>query len=130
MKDFASVAKPLHQLIEKNREFIWTDQCQEVFEQLRQKLVSAPVLSFPDFPKPLVLDTDTSDTGIGAVLSQIQDDGTERVIAYASRVLSKPERRHCATRKELLAVVAFRPYLLGRAFKNRPRITDKAAEFP
>ena len=123
VKDFVSVAKPLHQLIEKNREFIWTDQCQEAFEQLRQKLVSAPVLSFPDFSKPFVLETDASDTGIGSVLSQIQDDGTERVIAYASRVLSKPERRYCVTKKELLAVVAsvkhFRPYLLGRAFVLR-----------
>ena len=123
VKDFASVAKPLHQLVEKNREFRWTQQCQEAFEQLRQKLVSAPVLSFPDFSKPFVLDTDASDTGIGAVLSQTQDNGTERVIAYASRVLSKPERRYCVTRKELLAVVAFvkhfRPYLLGRSFVLR-----------
>ena len=123
VQNFASVAKPLHQLVEKNREFRWTEQCQRAFEEIRQKLVSSPVLSFPDFSKPFVLDTDASDTGIGAVLSQTQDDGTERVIAYASRVLSKPERHYCVTRKELLAVVAFtkhfRPYLLGRAFVLR-----------
>ena len=69
------------------------------------------------------MDTDASDTGIGAVLSQKDDNGTEHVIAYASRVLSKAERRYCVTRRELLAVVFFlhhfRPYLLGRRFTLR-----------
>lgn len=52
-----------------------------------------------------ILHTDACDTGIGAVLSQVQE-GVEKVIAYYSRTLSKPERRYCVTRKELLAVVA------------------------
>ena len=69
------------------------------------------------------MDTDASNVGIGAVLSQVQDDGKERVIAYGSRVLSKAERRYCVTRRELLAVVYFlqhfRPYLLGRHFTMR-----------
>ena len=55
--------------------------------------------------QPTFVDTDASNSGIGAVLSQLQDDGTERVIAYASHVLTKPERRYCVTRRELLAVV-------------------------
>ena len=67
-----------------------------------------------------MLDTDASDQGIGAVLSQVQSDGQERVVAYASRLLSKSERRYCVTRKELLAVIVFlchfRQYLLGRKF--------------
>ena len=61
-----------------------------------------------------------SDVGIGAVLSQRQKDGSEHVVAYASRILSRPERRYCVTRRELLAVVTFvqhfRPYLLGQEF--------------
>ena len=73
------------------------------------------------------LDTDACDVGIGAVLSQEQN-GCERVIAYASRSLSKSERNYCATRKELLAVVfllkQYRCYLLGRHIKIR---TDHAA---
>ena len=80
------------------------------------------MLSFPDFSKPLLLDTDASDTGIGAVLSQVVD-GKERVISYASRTLSRAERRYCVTRRELLAIVTFvqqfRPYLLGRQFQIR-----------
>eukprot|EP00731_Ephydatia_muelleri_P039226 Em1238g1a len=76
-----------------------------------------------DYNRRYILDTDASDTGIGAVLSQISDEGSERVIAYASRSLSRPEQRYCVTRKELLAVVSFvqqfRQYLLGREFTLR-----------
>ena len=122
VRDYASIAKPLHHLTEKNVAFGWTSECQSAFENLRQKLVSTPILAFPDCSKPFLLDTDASDVGIGAVLSQVQD-GTERVIAYASRVLSKPERQYCVTRRELLAVVVFiqhfRPYLLGNTFTLR-----------
>jgi hypothetical protein len=77
------------------------------------------------FPKPeleFILDTDASDTGMGAVLSQIQE-GNERVIAYASKSLGKAEKKYCVTRKELLAVVYFikyfKHYLLGRKFTVR-----------
>ena len=81
------------------------------------------VLVFPDFTKPFLLDTDASNTGIGGVLSQLDEEGKEHVIAFASRILSKSERRYCVTRRELLAVVVFteqfRPYLLGREFTLR-----------
>src|SRR3989441_7543559 len=73
------------------------------------------------------LDPDASNTAIGAVLSQVQD-GEERVIAYASRTLSRPEKNYCVTRRELLAIVyfvkQFRSYLLGREFLIR---TDHSA---
>ena len=123
VKDFAVVAKPLHRLTEKTARFEWTEDAQAAFEELRRRLVTAPVLAFPDYSRPFVLDTDASETGVGAVLSQVQDDGSERVIAYGSRVLTRPERRYCVTRKELLAVVTyvqhFRSYLLGREFQLR-----------
>ena len=122
VKDFATIARPLHRLTEKNNSFQWTPECQLSFEQLRNQLVSAPILAYPDFTKEFVLDTDASDVGIGAVLSQVTEKG-ERVIAYASRALTKPERRYSVTRRELLAVVVFtqhfRPYLLGRHFELR-----------
>ena len=113
ISDFATIAKPLHQLTE----------CQEAFDHLRRRLTTAPVLAFPDYSKPFILDTDASDTGIGAVLSQLDDDGRECVIAYGSRLLTKAERRYCVTCRELLAVVVFtshfRPHLLNRHFKLR-----------
>ena len=123
VKDFAAVAKPLHRLTEKNCKFTWANDCQTAFEELRHRLVTSPILAFPDYTREFTLDTDASDTGIGAVLSQVQPDGTERVVAYASRTLTKPERRYCVTRRELLAVVTFihhfRQYLLGRRFSLR-----------
>ena len=122
--DFATIAKPLHRLTEQNCEFRWTNECQTSFEVLRGKLVSAPVLAFPvafpDISKPFVLDTDARDGCIGGVLSQLQTDGSERMLGYGSRTLSKAEHNYCVTRKELLAMVYFvehfRPYLLGRKF--------------
>ena len=81
----------------------------------------------PNWSSQFLLDTDASDTGIGAVLSQVQD-GKEHVIAYASRTLTKAERNYRVTRRELLAVVTFlqhfRPYLLGAPFTIR---TDHGA---
>ena len=125
--DFASVAKPLILLTEKNTTFKWGTDQESAFEVLKQKLISAPVLSYPDRDATFVLDTDASNVGLGAVLSQIVD-GREKVIAYGSRVLTKAERRYCITRRELLAVVHFvksyRHYLVGRPFIVR---TDHAA---
>ena len=128
VKDFAEIARPLHKLTERGAAFLWTGDCQRAFEKLRQALITAPVLAFPDYNKPFILDTDASDTGIGAVLSQLDAKGRERVIAYASRTLSKPERQYCVTRRELLAVVyfvrQFKLFLAGQSFTLR---TDHGA---
>ena len=122
IKDFSTIAKPLHRLTEKGRLFTWTTECANAFAELKQRLITAPVLAFPDYTKQFILDTDASQEGIGAVLSQ-ECNGQEKVIAYASRTLSKAERKYCVTRKELLAVVTFirhfRPYLVGYTFKLR-----------
>ena len=123
IKDFGTTAKPLQRLLEKNITFEWTQQCQAAFDHLRKCLMTTPILAFPDHSRHFVLDTDASDTGIGAILSQVQDDGGEVVIAYASRSLSRQEQRYCVTRCELLAVVEFihhfRHYLLGVHFTLR-----------
>ena len=121
VRGFAEIAKPLHRLTEKNHCFLWTEECHRSFKQLKAALTSAPILAYPtsDDGDSFTLDTDASSFGIGAVLSQAQD-GTERVIGYFSRTLTKAERRYCVTRKELLAVVAatkhFHHYLYGRKF--------------
>ncbi|KAL6458845.1 hypothetical protein MHYP_G00323170 [Metynnis hypsauchen] len=117
--DFATIAKPLHELTKKNARFRWTPECQDAFETLKSSLTTTPVLGYPCDSGDLILDTDASNFGIGAVLSQMQD-GAERVLAYGSRRLSSTEQNYCTTRRELLAVVEFsrhfRQYLLGRPF--------------
>ena len=127
VRDFASIVAPLHALLKKNQRFAWGDKERKSFEELKRVLTTPPILAMPSDTGELTLDTDASDTGIGAVLSQCQD-GVERVVAYASRSLDCRERNYCVTRKELLAVVHFikyfKQYLLGRSFKVR---TDHAA---
>ena len=127
VKDFSIIASPLYDLMKKGVKFCWSDACQEAFDTLKQRLMTGPVLALPENEGMYLLDTDASDTGLGAVLSQIQPEG-ERVIAYASRTLTVSERKYETTRKELLAVVyglqKFRQYLLGRHFTI---LTDHAA---
>uniref|UniRef100_A0A5S6QQ76 Reverse transcriptase n=1 Tax=Trichuris muris TaxID=70415 RepID=A0A5S6QQ76_TRIMR len=94
---------PLHRLLRKDTKWVWNQDCEQAFQQLKHNLLSAPVLRLPDFTKTFILDVDASGDGLGAVLSQCFADG-EHPIAYASRTLSKPERRYCATRRELLAL--------------------------
>ncbi|UYV84785.1 K02A2.6-like [Cordylochernes scorpioides] len=124
---FSNIARPLHRLTESGRPFSWTIDCERAMDKLKQALSSPPMLAYPDPGEPFILDTDASNTGIGAVLSQTQD-GVERVIAYFSKTLSKPERNYCVTRRELLAIVKsiehFHHYLYGQKFLLR---TDHAA---
>ena len=102
--------------------FNWTGECQEAFLKLKGCLTSTPVLAYPTDDGMYTLDTDASQEGLGAVLSQTQE-GVERVIAYYSRAMSRPERNYCVTRKELLAMLSavshFHPYLYGRKFLVR-----------
>ncbi|KAL5479705.1 hypothetical protein EMCRGX_G023265 [Ephydatia muelleri] len=84
----------------KDRDWVWTPQCKDAFFELKKVLTTAPVLVLAKF----VLDTDASDDGLGAVLSQVVG-GREHVVAYASRTLARAEQRYCATRTEMLALV-------------------------
>ena len=123
IKNFAGLAEPLYQLTkkrEKGEKFDWSVEHESSFVQLKAALVSSPVLSFPKRSGgPFILDTDASQTAIGAELLQMQD-GEERVIGYGSYVLTPAQRNYCTKRKELLAVVRFtrqyRHYLLGKKF--------------
>ena len=127
LKDYATSAKPLTRLTIKEVPWEWDAAAQEAFEKLKEGLVTAPVLGYPDPAVKYILDTDASTVGVGAVLSQIQE-GNERVIAYYSKTLSPAERNYCVTRWELLAVIKavkhFRPYLYGQTFRLR---TDHAS---
>ena len=115
--NFAKIAGSLHALTRQQVPFVWTPQCQQAFERLKELLVSPPVLAYPCFSRPFVLHTDASGQGLGAVLEQEQEDGQLHPVAYASRTLSKHESRYGITDLEALGVVwsakHFRAYLLG-----------------
>ncbi|XP_044762512.1 uncharacterized protein LOC123319517 [Coccinella septempunctata] len=119
IEDFSKVVTPLTALLKKKQTWKWGTAQQTAFETLKQKLTHSPVLACPDFSKPFVLQTDASDAGLGAALTQTVD-GQEKVIAYASRTLSGPEKNYSVTEKECLAIVwsidKLRPYLEGYRF--------------
>jgi len=114
------MAQPLNRLTAKGVRWQWTQEEQQAFNHLKQRLIEAPILAYPDPAKEYILDTDASDHNVGAVLSQVQG-GSEVVVAYYSKTLAPAEKNYCTTRKELLAVVRvvkhFRPYLYGRTFR-------------
>lgn len=117
--NYAHTARPLHDLCKKQVEFVWSTNCQRAFESMKEKLVSAELLLFPDFNETFILTCDASDTAIGAVLSQgpIPQD---RPIQFFSRTLTDAQTRYPTIEKELLSIVAavehFRHYLYGRKF--------------
>ena len=92
----------------------------DVFERLKRALCAAPVLKTPDFTKEFVLQTDASDHGVGAVLSQQAKGGGDRPVTYFSKKLLPREHNYSTVEKECLAIKlaiqAFRVYLMGRAF--------------
>ena len=116
---FSKIAQPLCALTCKGAAFLWNGETQAAMEQLKEKLTQAPVLAYPSFGKPFMLETDVSVNGIGAVLSQEQDDSWLHLIAYASRSLSSAERNYSITELESLAVVwavtHFHSYLCGHS---------------
>ena len=121
MKDFSRLAAPLYQVVGKYKFQCGSEQ-ERASTALKDALTNPPVLALPNQCDAFVLDTDASDFAIGAELLQIHD-GKEKVIAYGSYSLTTNQRKYCATRKELLAVVRFtrqyRHYLLGRPFMVR-----------
>ncbi|CAM4591762.1 unnamed protein product [Lepidochelys kempii] len=99
---------------------VWTEQCQEAFRALKEALVSGPVLTNPDFDKPFMVFTNTSDVGLGAVLMQEDEKGERHPIVYLSKKLLPQEQHYAAIEKECLAMVwalkKLEPYLFGRHF--------------
>jgi len=103
-------------LLEKNVEFIWTDNCQEALDTLKSKLVTTPILRGPNWALPFHIHTDASNKAIGAALGKI-DEKLPYAIYFISKNLSKAELNYTTTEKELLAVVhslnKFRHYITG-----------------
>lgn len=117
VKGFASIAAPLHAVTTPKGNFTWTDEMQRAFEDLKNRLCSPPIIAFPDFDTPFIVETDASSVGLGAVLAQKDEKGAVHPIQFASRTLRAAEKNYTVSEKEALAVIfalkKFRVYLLS-----------------
>ena len=127
IRDFSKISKPIREVIiglenqskrvAKKTLINWSEAAQSAFEILKELCVNAPILAFPDYKLPFILHTDSSTEGLGAVLYQKQD-GKLRVIAYASRSVTKTESNYPTHKLEFLALKwaiceKFHEYLYG-----------------
>ena len=99
----------------------WNNKCQQAFNDLKRLCTTAPILAYADFTKPFKLHTDACGSGLGVVPYQTHEDGTDAVIAYASRSLNKAESLYPAHKLEFLTlkwvvVKKFHEYLYGSTF--------------
>ena len=125
---YAHLAKPSYVLIsgdnakEKKQVIRWNDHCEELFKKLKQLCSSTPFLEYAGYSMPFKLHTDACNLGLGAVLYQNDESGLDRVIAYASRMLSKSERNYPIYKLEFLDLKwaitdQFHEYLYGGNFE-------------
>lgn len=125
--NFAKIAAPLTELT-RDVPFHWGKPQAEAFETLKKLLTTPPILAYPNFEKPFIVSTDASSKGVGAILSQLDEQKRERPIMYASRVLNAHERKYAVAEQEALAVIfafkQFRPYIY---MQDITLITDHAA---
>ncbi|KAJ1178382.1 hypothetical protein NDU88_003628 [Pleurodeles waltl] len=122
VKGYGSIVTALTELTSKKmpKKVNWTVECQQAFDTLKQAMCTAPVLKAPDYSKQFIVQTDASEHGIGAVLSQTNDDGLDQPVAFISRRLLPREQRWSAIEREAFTVVwslkKLRPYLFGTHF--------------
>ena len=116
IKDFSKIARPLCILLEKDTRFNFDDSCKAAFEEIKIRLVQAPIMAAPEWDQGFEIMCDASDFAMGAVLGQ-RKEKIFRVIYYASRTFNEAQENYATTEKEMLAIVfaceKFRPYILG-----------------
>ena len=118
-------------LLEKDQKWIWDKSCESAFQKAKEMVTSDLVLCHHDPKRPIRLACDASPFGVGAVISHIMDDGTERPIAFASRTLMKTKHNCSQIDKEATAIIfgvkKFHTYLFGRHFTlitdNQPLVS-------
>jgi len=122
IRGYSRIANPLFELTKKDMAFVWDQNCQRAFDNLKRALVEAPILVRPDFKEPFCLDVDWSTRGVGAVLSQ-REGKCEKVVAYASKALSVAQREFHPMEGECYALIwgilHFRQYLHRTHFTLR-----------
>ena len=107
LPNLATLLHPLNALLRVDSEWNWTSECKEAFENAKKLLITAPVLAHYDPSLPLKLAGDASSYGLGAVISHVMPDKSERPIAFASRTLSTTEQNYSQIEKEALSFLGF-----------------------
>ena len=105
VQQFSCIAQPLFVLLAKDVRYIWSEECEKAFRDLKNALTSYPVLKIIDPKKPLKAYTDASGLAIGGILTQYDDDGKEYIVACYSRLLNKHEINYSTTEKECLSLI-------------------------
>ena len=115
-KDFSKIVKPLSNVLNKEVSFHFDKLCFEAFDTLKQKLISAPIITAPNWTLDFEIMCDASDYVVGAVQGQ-RKNKIFHVIHYASKVLNEAQINHATPKKEFLVIVyalkKFRSYLIG-----------------
>ena len=118
--NLSTLLHPLNSLLQANQKWIWSPECTKAFQAAKDQIVSVGVLTHYDPALPITLAADASAYGVGAVISHIFPDNSERPIAFASRTLTAAERNYAQLEKEALALIfgvqKFHRYLYGRKF--------------
>ena len=116
IRDFSKIARPLCRLLEKDAKFNFDESYQYSFEEIKSRLVEAPIMVKPDWNKEFEIMCDANDYAMGAVLGQ-KADKVFRAIYYSSKTFNEAQENYSTTKKEMLAMVfaceKFRPYILG-----------------
>ena len=106
IKDYATISGPLYEISKKRSlDKFWDEFKIKCFEDIKEKMTHSPVLRTPDWSRPMIIQADASDMGIGAVLAQKDIDNKEYVIEYYSYKFSDREKKYAPTEKEMLAVL-------------------------
>ena len=116
IRDFSKIARPLCILLEKDTKFYFDESCQKAFEEIKFRLVEAPIMAKPDWNREFEIMCDASDFAMGAVLGQ-KYEKVFKAIYYASKTFNEAQENYSTNEKEMLAIVfpceKFRPYILG-----------------
>jgi len=117
VKDFAKIAKPLHEMTRKERKWSWGERQQKAFEELKERFTTEPVLVTPDLDREMRVEVDASDFATEGVLSMKCEDERWRPVVYISKSLNEAKRNYEIHDKEMLAIIwcleAWRHFLEG-----------------
>jgi RNase H-like domain found in reverse transcriptase len=105
VKEFSHLVHLLNDLLKKDKKFVWSEERQESFDQLKKQFTEEPVLMMPDYSKPFQIQVDSSLFATGGIFSQMDTNGDRHPCAYLFKSLTKEQRNYDTRDRELLAII-------------------------